>query len=97
VTHAMVHALKWLQTAGVSDLMKIVPESYFAGDRALYLAAFARMREAIALDGIIPPMGMRNTLEAVRSAEPALRAQRIDLDKCYTNVFAQKAKQRFKV
>lgn len=97
VTHAMVHALKWLQTAGVSDLMKIVPESYFAGDRALYLAAFARMREAIALDGIIPPVGMRNTLEAVRSADPALRAQRIDLDKCYTNVFAQKAKQRFKV
>jgi NitT/TauT family transport system substrate-binding protein len=97
VTHAMVHALKWLQTAGVSDLMKIVPESYFAGDRALYLAAFARMREAIALDGIIPPLGVRNTLEALRSADPALRAQRIDLERCYTNVFAQKAKQRFKV
>ncbi|MGA8514296.1 MAG: ABC transporter substrate-binding protein, partial [Burkholderiaceae bacterium] len=37
-TDAMVHALKWLQTAGLSDLMKTVPESYFAGDRALYLA-----------------------------------------------------------
>jgi NitT/TauT family transport system substrate-binding protein len=96
-THAMVRALKWLQTAGVSDLMKIVPESYFAGDRALYLAAFARMREAIALDGIIPPAGMRNTLEALRSADPGLRAQKIDVEKCYTNVFAQKAKQRFKV
>jgi NitT/TauT family transport system substrate-binding protein len=97
VTHAMVRALKWLQTAGVSDMMKIVPESYFAGDRALYLAAFARMREAIALDGIISPAGMRNTLEAIRGAEPTLRTQGIDLDKCYTNVFAQIAKQRFKV
>lgn len=97
VTDTMVRALKWLQTAGVSDLMKIVPESYFAGDRALYLAAFARMREAIALDGMIPPAGMRNTLEAIRSAEPALRAEKIDLERCYTNVFAQKAKQRFKV
>jgi NitT/TauT family transport system substrate-binding protein len=97
VTHAIVRALKWLQTAGVSDMMKVVPDSYFAGDRALYLAAFARMREAIALDGIISPAGMRNTLDAIRTAEPALRAQRIDLEKCYTNVFALKAKQRFKV
>jgi len=38
----MVHALKWLQTAGPSDLIKTVPENHFQGDRALYLAAFER-------------------------------------------------------
>lgn len=96
-THAIVHALKWLQTAGVSDLMKTVPESYFAGDRALYFAAFARMREAIALDGLISPGGVRNTLDAMRNAEPLLRAEAIDPAKCYTNAFAQKSKQRFRV
>jgi NitT/TauT family transport system substrate-binding protein len=96
-THAIVHALKWLQTAGVSDLMKTVPESYFAGDRALYFAAFARMREAIALDGLIPAGGVRNTLDAMRNAEPLLRAEVIDPDKCFTNAFAQKSKLRFKV
>lgn len=96
-THAIVRALKWLQTAGVSDLMKTVPESYFAGDRALYFAAFARMREAIALDGLIPPAGVRNTLDAMRNAEPLLRAEVIDPGKCFTNAFAQKSKQRFKV
>lgn len=97
VTNAMVHALKWLQTAGISDLMKIVPESYFAGDRALYLAAFARMREAIALDGVIPAAGVANTLAAMRNAEPTLRNETIDPAKCYTNTFALRAKQRFKV
>jgi NitT/TauT family transport system substrate-binding protein len=97
VANAMVHALKWLQTAGVSDLMKIVPEGYFAGDRALYLAAFARMREAIALDGVIPPEGVGNTLRAMRNADPVLRLDAIDPAKCFTNVFAQSAKQRFKV
>ncbi len=96
-THAIVHALKWLQTAGVSDLMKTVPESYFAGDRALYFAAFARMREAIALDGLISPGGVRNMLDAMRNAEPLLRAEAIDPAKCYTNAFAQKSKQRFRV
>ncbi len=97
VAHAMVHALKWLQTAGVSDLMKTVPESYFAGDRALYLAAFARMRDAIALDGLIPEAGVLNTLAAMREAEPELRAEPIDPAKCFTNVFALKAKQRYKL
>jgi NitT/TauT family transport system substrate-binding protein len=96
VANAVVHALKWLQTAGVSDLMRTVPESYFAGDRALYLAAFARMRESIALDGIIPAAGVRNTLLAMRNAEPALRTESIDAAKCFTNAFAAKAKLRFK-
>jgi NitT/TauT family transport system substrate-binding protein len=97
VANGLVHALKWLQTAGVSDLMKIVPEGYFAGDRALYLAAFARMREAISLDGVIPPEGVNNTLRAMRSADPVLRLDAIDPAKCFTNLFAQSAKQRFKV
>jgi NitT/TauT family transport system substrate-binding protein len=97
VANAMVHALKWLQTAGVSDLMKVVPESYFAGDRALYLAAFARMREAISLDGVIPPEGVSHTLAAMRNADPVLRLEAIDPAKCFTNLFAQSAKLRFKV
>jgi NitT/TauT family transport system substrate-binding protein len=97
VANALVHALKWLQTAGLSDMMKTVPESYFAGDRALYLSAFARMREAIALDGVIPPAGVRNTLDAMRRADPMLRMQPIDPLLSYTNLFAQRAKQRFRV
>jgi NitT/TauT family transport system substrate-binding protein len=96
-TYAIVRALKWLQTAGVSDLMRTLPESYFASDRALYLAAFARMRDAIALDGMISADGVRNTLSAMRAAEPLLRAEAIDPARCYTNTFATKAKQRFKV
>ena len=39
LSDAMVHALKWLQTAGPSDIIKAVPERYFQGDRSLYLAA----------------------------------------------------------
>lgn len=97
VANALVHALKWLQTAGLSDMMKTVPEGYFAGDRALYLSAFARMREAIALDGVIPPIGVRNTLEAMRRADPTLRMLEIDPLLSYTNLFALRAKQRFRV
>ena len=35
LANAIVHGLKWLQTAGPSDIIKTVPESYLLGDRAL--------------------------------------------------------------
>ena len=96
LTNAMVHGLKWLQTAGPSDLIKLVPESYFLGDRALYLAAFNKSRETISIDGLLPEDGPTTALKALGSVDPVVRAARIDLAKTYTNVFALRAKQRFR-
>jgi NitT/TauT family transport system substrate-binding protein len=59
LANAIVHGLKWLQTAGPSDIIKTVPESYLLGDRALYLASFNKVREAIALDGLLPERARR--------------------------------------
>ena len=57
LANAVVHSLKWLQTAGPSDMIKTVPESYLLGDRALYLAACNKVREAISPDGMFPDEG----------------------------------------
>ena len=97
LTNATVRALKWLQTAGVSDLMRAVPETYFAGDRALYISAFTKMREAIALDGLIAPENAKSLLGALLAAEPGLRQEKLDMQRTYTNAFAIKAKQKYKV
>jgi NitT/TauT family transport system substrate-binding protein len=96
LANAIVHGLKWLQTAGPSDIIKTVPESYLLGDRALYLASFNKVREAIALDGIIPEEGARTALRALASFDPSIKAERIDLSRTYTNEFARRAKERFK-
>lgn len=96
LTNAMVHALKWLQTAGPSDIIKTVPESYLLGDRGLYLASFEKVREAIALDGVIPEEGGKTALRALASFDNTLKADKIDLAKTYTNQFAARAKARFK-
>ena len=93
---AIVHGLKWLQTAGPGDILKTVPESYLFGDRALYLASFNKVRESISPDGIIPEDGPRTALRALMSFDPAIKANRIDLGKTYTNEFARRAKERFK-
>jgi NitT/TauT family transport system substrate-binding protein len=96
LTNAIVHGLKWLQTAGPSDIIKTVPESYLLGDRALYLASFNKVRESIALDGLFPEDGGRTALRALRSFDATLKADKIDLSKTFTNQFALRAKDRFK-
>lgn len=95
LSNAVVHALKWLQTAGPSDIIRTVPEAYFLGDRAVYLAAFNRAREAISPDGLIPAEGVRTALRTMASFDPAVRADKIDPARCYTNDFASRAKARF--
>ncbi len=96
IANAMVHGLKWLQTAGPGDIIKTVPESYLLGDRGLYLSSFNKVRESISLDGIFPDEGPRTALNALASFEASIKVERIDLAKTYTNVFAQRAKERFK-
>lgn len=96
LANAIVHGLKWLQTAGPGDIIKTVPESYLLGDRALYLASFNKVRESISLDGLIPEDGARTALKALASFDPAIKPERIDLAKTYTNEFARRAKERFK-
>ncbi|MFN7445239.1 MAG: ABC transporter substrate-binding protein [Curvibacter sp.] len=96
LTNAIVHALKWLQTAGPSDIIKTVPESYLLGDRGLYLASFEKVREALALDGLFPEDGGRTALRALASFDTTLKADKIDLGKTWTNQFAARSKARFK-
>ncbi|MBK0393573.1 ABC transporter substrate-binding protein [Ramlibacter algicola] len=96
LANAIVRGLKWLQTAGPSDIIKTVPEAYLLGDRALYLASFNKVREAIALDGMLPDEGARTALRALSSFEPSVKPEKIDLARTYTNEFARRAKDKFK-
>jgi NitT/TauT family transport system substrate-binding protein len=96
MTDAMVHALKWLQTAGPSDIIKVVPERYFQGDRSLYLAAFNRVREAWSPDGMMPAEGPEIAARLVARFDEPGSMDRFDLATTFTNVFARKAKARFR-
>ncbi|WP_084397005.1 ABC transporter substrate-binding protein [Hydrogenophaga pseudoflava] len=96
LVHGLVHALKWLQTAGLSDINKVVPESYFQGDRALYLAAFSRAREAWSPDGLMPDAGPATMARVMSRFDTASPLRQVDLSQTFTNDMALKAKARFK-
>ena len=96
LANGVVQALKWLQTAGPSDLIKIVPESYFSNDRSIYLAAFDKLRDSISLDGLIPEDGPRTSLKVLTEFDGSIDIKKIDLQKTYTNELSLRAKERFK-
>ncbi|WP_224788681.1 ABC transporter substrate-binding protein [Pandoraea terrae] len=96
LANAMVHALRWLQTAGPSELIKTVPESYLLGDRALYLDAWSRVKEAISPDGLIPADGPATALRTLQAFDETVRGKQIDLSKTFTNEFAKKADAKYK-
>lgn len=96
LTHAIVRSLKWLQTAGPGDIIKVVPDSYLLGDRALYLASFNKIRECISLDGFLPEDGPLTALKALTRFDSNLQLAKVDVKKTYTNMFAARSKERFK-
>ena len=96
MANAMVRANMWIQKAGPGDIIKTVPESYFLGDRALYLAAFSRAREAWAPDGVMPEAGPGNVARVLQRFGDTSLSNKTDLAQTYTNELAQKAKTRFR-
>ena len=96
LTNAMVRSLKWLQKAGPSDIVKTVPESYLLGDRALYLAAWDKVKEAISPDGVMPADGPRTALNMLQQFDAELKGKSIRLEDTYTNAFVQKANAKYK-
>lgn len=96
LTNGIVRALKWLRTATPQDLLSTVPESYFLGDRGLYLLAFSKVSETFSVDGLIDSADTRTALRALASMNPRLRDSGIDLSGTYTNDFALRAKARYK-
>lgn len=96
LTNAMVHALKWLQTAGPADIIKVVPDGFFHGDRAVYLAAFSRAREGWAPDGLMPEGGPETAARTLAYFGDTALLRRVALAQTYTNDFARKAKALYK-
>ena len=96
LTNAIVRANLWLQTAGPSDIVKTVPESYLLGDRAVYLAAYSNVKDALSPDGLNSEAGAKTTLKALQSFNDKLDASQIDLPRTWTNEFAKKALAKYR-
>jgi NitT/TauT family transport system substrate-binding protein len=95
MANAIVRADKWIQAAGPGDVIKVVPESYLLGDRAVYIDAFLAAKAALSPDGLIPDAGPATAFRALASVDPKLAEAKLDLKAVYTNDFAKKANAKY--
>ncbi len=96
LTNAIVRADKWIARASATDVARVVPESFLMGDRALYLFAFDKVKEAISPDGVISDAGAKATLKSLAAFDPGMKPDEIELAKTYTNEFVKKANAKYK-
>ncbi|MBT9463888.1 ABC transporter substrate-binding protein [Hydrogenophaga sp.] len=95
LTNAMVRASKWIQAAGPGDIIKVVPEGFLLGDRAVYIDAFMAAKGALSPDGSFPAKGADTAFRALASVDKDLAAAKLDLNAVYTNAFVQKANAKY--
>jgi NitT/TauT family transport system substrate-binding protein len=95
LTNAMVRADKWIQAAGPGDIIRVVPEAFLLGDRAIYIDAFLAARGALSPDGLIPEKGADTAFRALASISSEIANAKLDLGAVYTNEFAKKANAKY--
>ncbi len=83
----VVQALRWLRTAGPTDLFKQLPTPAWIGDRSIYLSAFEKLRDAYARDGLIQEDTVANAWRAHRRLSPRWQQQRMLLSRTFNNSF----------
>lgn len=93
----VVRALKWLRTAGPSDLLGSMLDNPIFLDRAVYLNAIDNMRESYAIDGVMSTDAAQTALRLRNVLEPQAKALRRDLGITYVNEFAVQARKRYKI
>ena len=95
LTNAMVRANKWIQQAGSGDIIKVVPESYLLGDRAIYIDGFLASKQAMSPDGMFPAKGPETAFRALASVDEKMAAAKLDLNAVYTNEFVKVANAKY--
>ena len=91
---ALLQALRWLQTAGPTDLFKVVPVAPWISDRSVYLGAMDKLREAYAREVTLREDAVFNAWRQHAKVVAHAPISRTLLGRTFTNTFAVRSKAR---
>jgi NitT/TauT family transport system substrate-binding protein len=95
LTNAMVRALIWLQKATPDQIASTVPPEYLLGNKAGYLASYAKVKDAFSPDGRFSKEGADNTLKYLAAFNPAVKPAAINLTQTFDNSYVEKALTKY--
>jgi NitT/TauT family transport system substrate-binding protein len=91
LVNAFHKTLKWLEQATPEQIAATVPEEYFLGDKALYLAAVKANKPVYSLTGLIPAAGIKSAADMLLAFDDELKSAKVDLAKTFDDRFVKKA------
>src|SRR5216683_2930425 len=91
LVNAFYKTLQWLDKATPEDIAATVPEDYFLGDKALYLAAVRANKPVYSRTGVIPAAGMKSAADMLLAFDDELKGANVDLAKTFDGRFVAKA------
>ena len=95
LTNAVVRADRWLAKATAEDIVKAVPESYFLGNKEIYIAGFMKNRPALSKDGYIPEKAPEISFRSLQIVNKKLENFKPDYRAVYTNAFVEAAHKKY--
>ena len=96
IANAIVHAMQWLHTASIDDIIKSLPPEYYQADEKLYRKSLEKNLSAFQWDGIVTPDAVRNVWKAISILEPELKDAKVDYEKTYDNTLIERALAKYK-
>jgi NitT/TauT family transport system substrate-binding protein len=96
VANAVVHAMQWLKTASVDDIMAILPKEFYRADEAVYRESIAKNLAQFQWDGIVTPEAAQDVLNAISLMDPSLKSAKIDTAETYDNALIERALERYR-
>ena len=79
LVNAFYGTLKWMEKASPEEVAATVPQEYYLGDKALYVAAVKANKEAYSVTGMIPEGGMKSAADMLLAFDDELKGSKIDL------------------
>src|SRR5256885_1013688 len=96
IANAIVHAMQWLHTASIDDIIKSLPPEYYQADEKLYRKSLEKNLAAFQWDGIVSSVAVKSVWGSMSGLEPDFRAAKIDMDKTYDNTLIERALAKYR-
>src|SRR5258706_886296 len=91
LANAFVKTLRWIHTHTAAEIADMMPKDYYAGDKALYVAALHGNLGIFTPDGVMTKDGPSTAIAVLSSFNKNVMGKTIDLSKTYTTEFVDKA------
>jgi NitT/TauT family transport system substrate-binding protein len=96
IANAIVHAMQWLHTASIDDIIKSLPPDYYQADEKLYRRSLEKNLSAFQWDGIVTNAAVKSVWDAISILEPDFKSAKIEMEKTYDNTLIERALKKWK-